>query len=132
VRVRVPYEAGDVSRWELEDPRLQSLPQLLREKGIVLRDRWQPVLLVRYRRDRFIEPVSGTRVSLDAEIAAPAVNPRFLSTSDSTPLGLGILEVKGNADELPRVLWPLLQLGARKRSFSKFLAIYQHVTRTLC
>jgi hypothetical protein len=71
-------------------------------------------------------------VSLDAEIAAPAVNPRFLSTSDSTPLGLGILEVKGNADELPRVLWPLLQLGARKRSFSKFLAIYQHVTRTLC
>ena len=132
VRVTVPHTADEVSRWGLQDPRLQALPQRLRERGVVLREPWQPILLIRYRRDRFVEPVSGTRICLDAEIAAPAVNPRFLSTIDSTPLGPGILEVKGSAEELPRALRPLLHLGARKRSFSKFLAVYQHVTGHLC
>jgi hypothetical protein len=132
VRVVIPHDAADVCRWRLQDPRLLSFPALLRDHGVSVRDLWQPVLLVRYRRDRFVEPVSGARVSLDAEIAAAAVNPRFLPATDPTPIGPGILEVKGDAEELPTALRPLLRLGARKRSFSKYLALYQHVTQSIC
>ena len=34
------------------------------------------MMLIRYRRDRFIEPLTRSRVSLDADIAGAAVNPR--------------------------------------------------------
>jgi len=131
-RVVVPYAADSVAGWDLGDPRLQALPCLLRERGIALRGRWEPMLLLRYRRDRFIEPVSRTRVSLDADIAAVAVNRRVISTLDLSPIGPGILEVKGDADRLPAALSPLLGFGARKRAVSKFLAIYQHVAHAVC
>jgi hypothetical protein len=128
VRVRVPYVAEDLATWDLQDPRLQSLPLLLRECGILVRDLQQPTMLIRYRRDRFIEPVTRARISLDTEIAAAAVNRRFLAAADQRPICTGILEVKGKGDELPLALRPLLRLGARKRSFSKFLAVYLHAT----
>jgi hypothetical protein len=94
-------------------------------------DDWQPVLQLRYRRDRFTEPVTRARVSLDAEIRAAAVNHRFITACDTTALGLAVLEIKGAEEELPQRLRPLLRLGMRQRSFSKYLAVYQHVTRTL-
>ena len=72
------------------------------------------MMLIRYRRDRFIEPLSHSRVSLDADIAASAVNPRFLSAADYSPLGTAVLEVKGPADELPPALRALLPLGAQQ------------------
>lgn len=131
VRVKVPYAAEELAIWDLHDARLRSLPLLLRAQGIMLPDNWYPVMLIRYRRDRFVEPISRARLSLDSEIAAVAVNRRFLSRSDQTPMGLGILEVKGSDEELPTALHRLLSLGARKRSFSKFLAVYRHVTHAV-
>ena len=129
VRARLPYPAEDVSRWELQDTRLQSLPLLLREHGILGQDAWQPMMLIRYRRDRFVEPLTRSRVSLDAEIAASEANRRFLSRMDGSPLAIAVLEVKGAGDDLPAALRPLLSLGMRKRSFSKFLAVYAHGRR---
>ena len=131
MRVTVPYAAEELARWDLQDPRLRSLPLLLRTQGVVLQDVWRPVLLIRYRRDRFVEPLSRARVSLDAEIAAVAVGSRAISAPDLSALGPGILEVKGGDEMLPAALHPLLLLGARKRSFSKYLAIYKHVTRDI-
>jgi hypothetical protein len=129
VRVQVPYAAESLAGWDLQDPRLRSLPLLLREHGVVVQDLWQPVLRIRYRRDRFIEPASRARVSLDAEIAAAAVSPRIRSAADNTAMAGGVLEVKGASEALPLALRPLLQLGARKCSYSKFLAAYAHATR---
>jgi hypothetical protein len=129
VRAQVPCDAESLAGWDLQDPRLRSLPLLLREHGIVVQDLWQPVLRIRYRRDRFIEPVSRARVSLDAEIAAAGVSPRIRAAADDTAMEGGVLEVKGGSEVLPLALRPLLQLGARKCSFSKFLAVYAHATR---
>ena len=131
VRVAAPCGAEELATWDLQDPRLRPLPLLLRASGVVLRDVWHPVLLIRYRRDRFIEPVSRARVSLDTEIAAAAVNRRFFSAVDQTPIGPAILEVKGGDEQLPAALRTLLQLGARKRSFSKFLTVYAHARRVI-
>jgi len=127
-RVRLPYPADEVARWDLQDARLQRLPLLLRDQGVLGQDAWQPMMLLRYRRDRFIEPLTQSRVSLDAEIAAVRVNPRFLSATNRSPLATAVLEVKGSADTLPVVLRPLLALGSRKSAFSKLLVAYAHVT----
>ena len=128
-RARVPYPADDVANWDLQDSRLSSVPLLLRDHGVLGVDAWQPMMLVRYRRDRFIEPFTQSRVSLDADISAAAVNARFASIADLSPIATAVLEVKGRCDELPAVLRPLLALGMHKRSFSKFLVLYAHMTR---
>jgi hypothetical protein len=130
VRVTVPHTAETIASWSLQDPRFHSLPSLLRSRGIVLRGMWLPLLLVRYRRDRFFDPISRARISLDAHIAAAAVNPTLISRADGSPLGLGVLEVKGAMDRLPAALEPILRLGARKRSFSKLLAVHRHMTHS--
>jgi hypothetical protein len=131
VRLKAPYAAEELASWDLQDRRLRWLPLLLRTQGLQLQEIWYPVVLIRYRRDRFVEPVGRARVNLDSEIAAVAVNRGFVSTFDPSPIGQGILEVKGSEEELPTALRPLLLLGARKGSFSKFLAIHRHVTRAI-
>jgi VTC domain len=128
VRARLPYEATEVARWDLQDPRLRAAPLALRDSGILECDSWQPMMLLRYRRDRYIEPLSDSRISLDSDIAATAVR-AFASIIDDTSIGVAVLEVKGGSDELPHAMRPLLRLGLRKRSFSKFLVVYAHMTR---
>jgi len=129
IRERLPYPAEEVARWDLQDPRLGAFPLMLREHGVLRQESWIPTMLIRYRRDRFVEPLSRSRISLDSDIAAVAVNPRFLAVSDRSPLGTAVLEVKGVGDRLPPALHSLLPLGIHKSSFSKFLAVYAHMTR---
>ena len=131
VRATLPYTAEQIAKWDLQDVRLQHLPLLLRDQGVLDQDSWQPMMLIRYRRDRFIEPLTQSRVSLDGEIGAVRVNPRFLSVTDRSPLATAVLEVKGHSDELPAVLRSLLVLGLRKRSFSKLLVVHAHLTRSV-
>ena len=57
------------------------------------------------------------------------MNRRVLSAMDPSPLGTAVLEAKGGGDRLPPALQPMLALGFRKRAFSKFLAVYAHMTR---
>ncbi len=131
VRALLPNPAEEIASWDLQDPRLLPFPLLLRELGILHQQSWQPVMLIRYRRDRFIEPLTQSRVSLDTDICASAVNPRFVSAPDMSPLATAVLEVKGGSDELPAALRPLLALGMHKRSFSKFLVVHAHMTRSV-
>ncbi len=129
VRERLPVDAGEIAGWDLQDPRLLRFPILLRRYGVLHQESWQPMMLIRYRRDRFIEPLTRSRVSFDAEICGVAANLRFMSVPDPSPLATAVLEVKGDGDGLPAVLGPLLALGMQKQSFSKFLAIHAHMTR---
>jgi VTC domain len=129
VRERLPYPAEELAGWDLQDARLRAFPKLLNQLGILAHDSWQPLMLIRYRRDRFIEPLSNSRISLDSDIAAAALNRTFMSVIDPAPIGVAVLEVKGASDALPLALRPLLQLGLHKRSFSKFLVVYSHMMR---
>ena len=58
VRARLPYPADEIAGWDLQDPRLLRFPLLLREQGVLHQESWQPMMLIRYRRDRFIEPLT--------------------------------------------------------------------------
>jgi hypothetical protein len=128
VRVLLPDRAETLANRDLQDPRFLELPKFLHVHGILPAGWWRPLLQIRYRRDRFVEPVSQSRISLDAAVSLTAVNPAALSAAELSPLGTTVLEVKGSSDELPVSLRSLLPLGLRKRSFSKFLAVYAHAT----
>ncbi len=82
VRERLPFPAEAIARWELQDPRLRRFPSLLRNHGVLGQESWLPMMMIRYRRDRFIEPLSRSRVSLDSDIAAVETNSRFLPIAD--------------------------------------------------
>jgi hypothetical protein len=128
-RERLPYPADEIAQWSLQDARLRQFPLMLRTQGILGQAPYEPMLLIRYRRDRFLEALTRSRVSLDADITGVDANPRFVSAADVSPLPAAVLEVKGAEDELPATLRPLLSLGLHKRSFSKFLVLYAHMTR---
>jgi hypothetical protein len=129
VREKVPYRADELAQWKLSDPRLLRLPLLLQRDGVLGQESWQPLITIRYRRDRFVERLSGSRISLDAEIAAVDVRFRLASGPAFPPLNVAVLEVKGTGEDLPRALRAVAALGLRKQSFSKFLAVYAHATR---
>jgi hypothetical protein len=129
VRVALPMPAGVLAGRDLTDPVFQQIPRLLAAKGLVLGASWQPMLMLRYRRVRFTEPISGTRVNFDRDIAAVRVNHRYLFASHYGPLPLAVVEIKGFVDTLPARLQPLLRLGARKQSFCKYVAVYLQVRR---
>lgn len=129
VRVRTTWPASWLSAAPLEDPELWRLADWVRPHGVLLHEVHHPMLTIRYRRYRFVEPVSGTRISLDTDILVPAANRRFVSSSNRAPLPVAVVEVKGTTTELPRALHALVHLGCRRRSFSKYSAAYQHLTR---
>jgi SPX domain protein involved in polyphosphate accumulation len=129
MRERLPFPAEEIAQWSLQDARLLSCPSLLRDHGVLRHESWLPMMRIRYRRDRFDEPLSQSRISLDSDIAAVELNSRVLSNGDLSPLPTAVLEVKGLGDRLPAALQPLLQFELRKRSFSKFLAVYAHTMR---
>lgn len=80
----------------------------------------QPTLLLRYRRQRFFDPASQARISLDSRIRTLAVNPRLFHASAVGEVPMSVVEVKSTAFELPRSLRSLLALGCRPRAISKY------------
>ena len=129
VRVALPFTADELDGRRLDDPVFQTLPARLSDVGIVLRSDWQPMLALQYRRRRFVDPATGFRLSLDSDIAATRVNHRFLFMRHLGPLPVGVLEVKGHADELPAHLRPLLHMGLRKQSLSKYATLVLQLRR---
>ena len=129
VRVMLDATAGDVAALALDDARWARFPRALAPAGVLAGPEWRPVLRLRYERSRFIERFTRARVSLDRGIVAEAVNSRQLTSLNPGPLPVAVLEVKGREDALPRPLAPLLHLGARQGSLSKYAAVYDHVRR---
>ena len=126
VRLETAFSGTWLTRTALHDQALRRIPQELRPLGVPVPSQLRPVLRIRYTRDRFVDPLAGVRISLDAEISAPAVNRELLSVPNPLPLDTAVVEVKGQARELPTVIRSLTDLGGRKRSFCKYRACYEH------
>jgi hypothetical protein len=89
----------------------------------------EPVVRLAYVRERFIDASGAARLSLDTAIEAQAVNPRRLAPGQTGRLPGAVDECKGSSTELPPHLHALARAGARRASFSKYVAAYAHVTR---
>jgi hypothetical protein len=125
-RLAVPYRSIWSTRGSLDALALRGLPRLLRPLGIVMPDDYRPVLLVGYKRYRFMEPHTGLRASLDSDIHVPAVSRTAGLTPNPIPLPVTVFEFKGPRDHLPESLRGLTTMGFRKASFSKYAACYDH------
>ncbi len=102
---------------------------MARNQGAGLAGDLLAVMEVRFRRRRFIEPMSGTRISIDSGIRAVRTNPAVLPGVNPFPLAHAVLESKGELRELPAPLRPLTAMGCRKETFSKYARCYQKVMR---
>lgn len=129
LRVPLPLRADDLWRLTLDATALRDLPQRLLSLGVRVEGSWTPMVQLRYRRDRFIERTSGSRIAFDSDIRIVRVNQRHLALADPRALPVAVLEVKGYADQLPARLEPLLRLGSRKQTFSKYAAVWTHARR---
>ena len=119
-RVETHLTADALDRMSLEDPALLSVLDRLPSLGFPVPMPLMPALLLRYQRHRFVEPLSNTRISLDTDIRAVHARRGLFGSGAGASLPTAVLEVKGHADDLPRVLRPLAHLGARRGSFSKY------------
>ena len=131
IRVRLPIAAEALSSRRLDDPAFQLPSVLLAEQGVLLGPDWQPMLALRYRRRRFVDASTGTRVSLDSDITASSVNHRFFVARSHGPLRVAVVEIKGQTDVLPVALRPLIAVGLRKESMSKYAALLLDLRRVL-
>ncbi len=135
-RMETDLPAGWLAARALDDPRLLELPHRLwselAEQGVAPLDSFPAPLLpafeLRYRRRRFVEPGTGTRISVDYRIEIPRTNPRRLPPARPFPGRLAVLELKGDASSLPPALSPLGRVGLRKQSFSKYGACFEWLT----
>jgi VTC domain len=128
LRLPSPLPATLLGDLPLTDSRLRALPDLARAAGAVLPAPLQPVFIVRYRRRRFVDPLSGLRVSLDDRVHVPAVNPLRVPGFRSARLSVAVVEVKGPDAQLPRTLRPLRGLGCRLQALSKYAACHALIT----
>lgn len=129
VRVKTPHTGKWLSNTRLDDPKLLSIPSLLRSKGIVLNENIFPVYQITYKRMRFLEPFEGLRVCFDYDISAPRVNKYMFPGSYPFMLRVAVFEIKGGVSELPVTLHTLTDIGCRKASFSKYGICFQKISR---
>ncbi|MGD8328523.1 MAG: VTC domain-containing protein [Acidobacteriota bacterium] len=101
----------------------------LREQGHWAGADLQPFLRIGFRRHRFIEPTTGSRISVDFDIRGCSVNPALLPQSNPAALAHAVIEVKGPAAELPRRLAWLRDMGCQPDSFSKYARCFLKITR---
>jgi hypothetical protein len=129
VRIKTPYSGEWLSTVQLEDPRLLGIPHMLRTVGVTFNQDLFPVFQISYKRLRFIEPFTNSRICIDYDITAPRVNWYMLPKSNPFKLYTAVFEVKSELSELPETLYPLTDMGFRKSSFSKYSACYQQIMR---
>ena len=124
-RIPAPFFASNLSSMDLLNPALLRIPQLLKTHGVRLHRSHFPVYRIEYKRFRFLEPLYGGRICFDKDIRIPQVNPMAMARQYPLALQTAVFEFKGVSANLPHSLFPLMKLGLKKASFSKFGACFQ-------
>lgn len=87
-----------------------------------------PRIKVSYHRQRFIDPLSSTRVALDTKITGYGVVSSSAYEAYKVSLGRSVIEVKGHAEELPTTLRYMQAANFKKAAFSKYYECFQLLT----
>jgi hypothetical protein len=94
--------------------------QTLSEFGYFSKEPLVPVILVTYERFRFVEILTGARLSFDRRISSVTTAPGLGYGQSSLMLKGAVIEIKGPSMEIPRSLCSLIELGADWTRFSKY------------
>jgi len=125
VRIKMPRTGRELAEMSLSNPVLATLPALLASQGIGINASTRPIFIIAYRRTRFIDPMTGVRIALDQDIHASRHTLSCPGPTGSPFLTFAVIETKGQLATLPRYLAPLMTMGMRPESFSKYLHCYQ-------
>ncbi len=120
LRESVALDPDLVSGAPLSEARVRELLVRLRSRGVDLPAPLRPAFTIRYRRQRFLEPVCGARISLDDRIHVPSVNPLQVPSARRPRLDRAVVESKGPGPDPPRSLAALVELGCQRQAFSKY------------
>ena len=122
--------AATLQTLPLTDPRWAPLPDAARREGLLLPTPLTPVFAVRYRRRRFVDPLTRSRVAFDDAIHVGATHPGRVPGYRRVRLDRAVVEVKGDAHDLPDHLTGLFSLGCRREAFSKYFACHRSLLPT--
>lgn len=125
LRAPAPLDGRELSRRSLGAPDLGCVPALLAAVGEATPPGLAPAVHLAYRRERFVEPASGLRISLDSAITPLRIAEWATAASGIRRSAAGLrspflVELKGDRRDLPPALAALAALGGRRESFSKY------------
>lgn len=123
-RLKTDISSEWLSKANLGDMKLLRIPTMLWSLGLLPPASLYPAFQISYKRFRFIDPVTRSRVCIDYDICAPRANWQLLPKTFPVQLDKGVFELKGNINELPDVLKQMTALGCQKNSFSKYSNCY--------
>lgn len=117
-RRALDWRAEELEKMRPGDSRFAAISGWVAEMGFRASSDLTPMVCLEYRRSRYVEPITGTRICLDQDIAP--IWMRGTGPIRRTPIGEGVFEVKGTVDRLPASLLPMIEMGCRLQSFSKY------------
>ena len=90
--------------------------------NLVVTRKFYPVLISGYRRQRYIDPMTGARISLDEHIQSYAISPLLTATNENKILlPQTILEVKSGRSSCPQILANFNCM--QEHTFSKYASL---------
>ena len=125
IRIETPYSGEWIAKTALNNPVLLKIPSLLATHGATRGENYFPVYQISYKRLRFRDPISDTTICFDYDIAMPRLNPFMLPNGRPCALQTAVLELKGAVNQIPVFVRPVVELGFKKESFSKYGACFQ-------
>jgi hypothetical protein len=129
IRRPLSLSGEQISQINLDDAMLLKIPQLLYGEGVSRHGNVFPVFDIAYKRLRFIDPLSNARICFDFDIRTLRSNPGMIPCFNPFILNTAVFELKGETSHLPLSLYPLISMGFRKASFSKYSACYYRLTQ---
>ena len=129
LRVSADYSGQWLANSSLENTDLLKVNQQLSAGILSISAPVFPVFLINYKRMRWIEPTTGSRICVDYDINVPQVNSQRIIKKQACNMNTAVFELKGSRRELPPNLRQLVTFGCRKDSFSKYGNCYGILTR---
>jgi hypothetical protein len=123
-RVRLDHDGEELAQIPADDQALRELQARVAVLVPFPIDLLLPVCVVSYRRKRYVDPVTGWRVSLDEDICLPAANTEGFPLTDHAHFDCAVLELKGSGPRptLPSHLTPHVDVTVLPETFSKYHA----------
>ncbi len=129
IRVDTSFTGSELAAMPLENNELIHIINMFRTKGVIINDNLFPAFQISYKRLRYIDPYTGSRICFDYDISSPRSSRMMIPHIRSATLQTAVFEIKGAESELPVSLYPLTDMGLLKSSFSKYSACYHKLTR---
>lgn len=130
-RIPMDFDSSEVLSYSLGHPFFYQINRLLNENEFVLNKTVYPAFQINYRRSRFIDPMSGARLSIDRDIHASRVNRKMVKKTHPVVLNDAVFEFKDTTGNLPDWFSQLIAIGeCRKGAFSKYSVCYAQLLQT--